>query len=391
MKGLTQILICVAILALVGVIGAILFLTKPEAEKSATEKVLPTVEVMDVRPESVTLRLPTQGLIVPAKQSTLASEVAGKVIWVSDKFKTGGEFDENEPLIRIDKSDYEAAFAEANARVADTRLALTQEEAQAERALRDWKELGLGGEPTDLVLRKPQLDSAKARVAAAEAAVKKAENDVKRTEIRAPYKARVQQIHTEVGSYVGPAAPVADVYAVAPFELSLPLSLDEYAFVAAGTEAEGPTVWLSADAGIQQLSWTAEVVRDAGEINRDSRSINLIATVEAGKNDLLQPGLFVQAEVEGLTLSNVVRVPLKAFHSRDELVIVGKGNRLNFRQVTVLRRQGDEALVSAGLDPGERICTTALEAVVEGMEVEISETAPPAAADPVPLADQPKT
>ncbi|MEM7013854.1 MAG: efflux RND transporter periplasmic adaptor subunit [Verrucomicrobiota bacterium] len=372
-KILVQTGICVAILIVVGAVSKMLIEFKPEAQVDETEEVKLNVQVFEAKKESVKLQLPTQGMVTPAKQSMIAAEVVGKVIKVDERFKVGGEFEPNEVMIEIDDSDYKAAHAEAKSRLADAKLALAQEEAQAERALRDWEELGLGGEPTDLVLRKPQLESAKARIEAAEAAVNKADRDTKRTKIRAPYKARVQRIHTELGSYLGPAAPIADIYAVSPFEVSLPLSLQDYAFVSPGNEEEGPSVALTTKIGAQQLQWEGEVVRETGEIDRGSRTIHLVAKVDAEENDLLQPGLFVQAEVEGVDLDEVVRVPLKAFYDLNTLVLVDHRDQLITREVTIIRRQNDEALITDGLDEGDRICITPLQADDIGRTVEIAE------------------
>ena len=252
---------------------------------------------------------------------------------------------------------------------------MSQEEAQAERARRDWKDLGRGGEPSELVLRKPQLASATAKVEAAKESVSKAERDLKRTKVLAPYASRIEETHTELGSFLAMAAPIADVYAVSPFQIELPLSVDDYAFLA--PESQGnPKVWMSADVGVRTLEWTGEVIRDTGMIDQESRSVNLVAKVEENDSGFLQPGLFVQAKVEGRKLENIVRVPLKAFYDLDQLIVVDQRNRLQFRKVTVMRRQGNEAIVSEGLAAGERICTTALEAVIEGMEVEIAESEP---------------
>ena len=95
-------------------------------------------------------------------------------------------------ILRIDASDYDAALAQAKSNLEEARMALVSEEARAKQAERDWKSLGTGGEASDLTLRKPQLASARAKVEAAETAVKKAERDVERATVEAPYAARVE-------------------------------------------------------------------------------------------------------------------------------------------------------------------------------------------------------
>ncbi len=356
----------------------VLLKLKPEAEKAPTVRALPVVEVASVEKETLKLELPSQGMVEPARETQLAAEVAGKVVWVSEKFEAGGQFTKGEPMIRLEKADYESALAQAKATKAEAELMLATEEAQAEKAYRDWQRLGRGGKPTDLTLRKPQIASAKARIEAAKANVEKAQRDLVRTEIKADYDSRLEKISVELGSFLTPGAPVANVYAVAPFEIRLPLSLDEFALV-----GDNPKAVLKTQAGGQTFEWNGNVVRQEGVIDRASRSVYLVAEVSPRPSDIaiMQPGLFVQAAVEGRTIRDAVRVPLKAFYGEDRLVLVGPDNRLKFRTVNVLRRQGDEAIVTAGLDQGERICLTPIEAVIEGMEVKIREVEEPEEAE----------
>ena len=88
--------------------------------------------------------------------------------------------------------------------------------ARAEQAVRDWEKLGLNRDPSDLVLRKPQLVSARARITAAEAAVDKAMRDLERTEIRAPYDCRIERTMntktapTTTSKIKGPTREVTD-------------------------------------------------------------------------------------------------------------------------------------------------------------------------------------
>lgn len=347
---------------------------KPKAEKEPIVRALPVVEVAPVEKETLKLQLPSQGMVEPARETQVAAEVAGKVVWVSEKFEAGGQFSKGEPMIRLETADYESALAQAKSSKAQAELALATEEAQGEKALRDWQRLGRGGKPTDLTLRKPQIVSAKAQIDAAKANVEKAQRDLARTEIKADYDSRLEGISVELGSYLAPGSRVAQVYAVAPFEIRLPLSLDEFALI--GTN---PNAVLRTSAGGQNFEWKGKVVRQEGVIDRTSRSVYLVAEVSPRPSDIaiMQPGLFVQADVEGRTIRNAVRVPLKAFYGEDRLVLVGPDNRLKFRTVTILRRQGDEAIVTAGLDEGEQICLTPIEAVIEGMEVKIREVEVP--------------
>ena len=131
--------------------------TGPKADKENPPGLIPVVRVVTVKSEEKQMYVSTQ-----ARSTQAASEVMGRVTDVSDKFKPGGVFKRGEVMLEIDSADYVSALANAEASLADAQLVLQQEEARAEQARRDWGKLGRG-DPSDLVMRKPQIVSAKAR------------------------------------------------------------------------------------------------------------------------------------------------------------------------------------------------------------------------------------
>ena len=70
-------------------------------------------------------------------------------------------------------------------------LRYAEERARTERAELDWERLGNEGDPTDLVLRLPQMRQAEANLASAQARVKAAQLNLERTKIVAPYAGRI--------------------------------------------------------------------------------------------------------------------------------------------------------------------------------------------------------
>lgn len=377
-------------LPLVIVAGAILIVSvmmqfRSTPPKTEAPRVVQAVEVLPVSRGDVRLTLPSQGMIEPERMTVIASEVAGRVVQTSPKFEAGEFFEEGEILAEIDAADYEAAATQAEAALADARLALASEQAKADQAVRDWQKLAAGEKPTDLAVRKPHIDSASARVKAAEAALVKARRDLERTKIRAPYTARIRTIHAELGSFVTPGARVAEVYSVGRYEVRLPVSLDDFAFVKPMSDGSKPAVTVTASFGGTKREWIGQVSRTEGEVERTSRSVVLAGEIEAddrSDDSILKPGLFVRAQIEGMTLKNVFRVPRRAFLDEKRVLVVDARGKLRFREVVVIRADGLDLLVKEGLKDGETICMTALAAPVDGMEVRIvSDAAASATAD----------
>ncbi len=353
---------------------ALLWITKPEAGKKEDIISLPVVEVLPVSVSSETFEIPSQGIVKANRRTMLASEVAGKVEEVNPLFELGSVVAKGTTLVKVESSNYVAALAQAKSDLAEAQSNLASENARALQGSRDWRKLGTGEAPSDLVLRKPQLASAEARVESARANQQKAERDLERTAITAPFDAVISSTSTEVGSYLSPGVTVAELFETEPYEVHLPLSVDELAFLRSDAKGNltGEVSVTATAAGITR-TWPGRVIRTSGEIDRATRSLHLI--VEIGGTStaggiVMRPGLFVEAAIKGREIQNVVAIPFRAFLDLNRVVTVDPDNKLRFRNVTVLHREGDTVYVSDGLSPGEKICLTELPDMVEGMSVE---------------------
>ncbi|MDF1658683.1 MAG: efflux RND transporter periplasmic adaptor subunit [Verrucomicrobiales bacterium] len=379
MKRFGKVIIGVAILFAGIAFSALLWITRPEAAKKEEIINLPVVEYMTVSKGEEIFQLPSQGIIQPDKRTQLSAEVGGKVIEVSPAFEAGMQVSKGDVLIRIDKTDYEATEAQAASNLAEAEVSLASEEAKADQAMRDWRRLGNAGEPSALLARKPQLKSARARVASARAALAKAGNDLERTTIRAPYDGIIASTSTELGNYLAPAAPVGEIYTISPFEVRLPLSVDSAAFLPGNAKGHPEGIAeIRATAAGKTRRWKAEIIRSEGEIDRSTRSLYLVARVGESidaSGIQIRPGLYVDALIPSRPLSNVAKIPFRAFRDLNELVIIKEGDLIDFRRVTVIHREGDFVYVSDGLKEGERISLTELPDLVAGMRVDASPAA----------------
>ena len=384
----------VAVVALTVVIVVGLVISRPVVETAPRQVVPPPVRVLTVAPTSLELSVRSQGSVVPVTEAGLVSEVAGNIVWVAASFEVGGFFDAGDVLLRLDRRDYELAVASARASVAQARVALTREEAEAEVAREEWEDLGESGEPGPLVLREPQLDEARARLEAALANQARADLDLSRTAIRAPFAGRLRAKRVDRGEFVNRGAPLATIYSVDAAEVTLPVPDSELAFLdlPLGTAlgGGGPRVLLRAQFAGGRHEWEAQIVRVGGEIDPATRMVNLIARVEdpyraVGERPPLSVGLFVDAEVVGRSVDSVFEVPRGALVGADRLWLVEDG-RLALRQVGVLRSDPEVAIVSDGLVSGDRISLTILETAMDGMAVTPELEPVPAPAPPVAAA-----
>jgi RND family efflux transporter MFP subunit len=362
-----RILVAVAILAGGLALFVLLAKLKKTPLPSNPPKPFQEVETITARKLDLKVEIPAQGTIEPVTVTRAAAEVEGTVIAVSPEFEAGGNFKAGDVLLEIDPSDYKAALAQAEALLAEAKLQVVQEEMRAEQAERDWDRIAAPGQkPNDLALRIPQLAATRAKVEAMQAAVDKAMRDLERTKLRAPYDGRVRKKLVDLGTRVAKAGALAEFYATGILEVRLPVPRQDAAFF----DLRGQEIILRESAG-QGRTWKAVVDRTEGEIQRENRSIIVVAQIDGTAPDAPLPGQFIHTAIGGRVIPQVVRVPRRAFAKSDRVLVVSDGHTVTTRQVKVLRTEKDDVLVSEGIEDGEQLCVTALTAVIEGMEVKV--------------------
>lgn len=376
------------LIILVGLIIAVIMIkTRSKVEKKAVSFPPPLVRVKTIAFQDYRLIISSQGTVTPRTESELIAQVAGQVIQVAPQFAPGGFFNKGDLLVRLDPRDYEFALARLEAEITQAKLQLAQEEEEANIARQEWAQLSNGEEPHPLVLREPQLARARAALSAAEASFKQAQLNLARTEIKAPFDGRIRIKKVDFGEYVNPGIPLATIYAVDYAEVRLPIPDDEMAYLNCCSEYSNqnmvaldiPVVLKAAFAG-QMFEWKGKIVRIEGEIDPLTRMVNLVARVEdpygrarQSKQPPLAVGLFVEADIMGRQLKNVIVVERSALRGENRVLVIDEQERLHFREVNILRVNAEAVIIDTGLKEGEKICVSPLETVVEGMKVQIVE------------------
>ena len=373
-------------------VAYVMYLNRPPVETRVPVVEPPSVRIQRVTFESVALTVSSQGSVQPRTSSQLVPEISGPVIEVAPSFAVGGFFEAGDVLLKIDPYDYQQAVITGRAQLAEAQLRVAQEEAEAEVARREWQELGRG-DASALTLRQPQVDEARAAVASAEAALDRAARDLERAEIKAPYAGRVQSKDVDIGQFVNKGTAVARIYAVDSAEIRLPLPDEELAYLNVqmsyrnGDRQSGPPVTISSAFGGREHTWQGRIVRTESEIDSVSRMVHVVAEVRdpyAASGDPSRPplasGMFVEADIQGRTVDDVVILPWSALRGRDQVLVVDDNNQLRFRPVEILRSTSEEVLVSGGLAEGEAVCISALDTVTDGMLVRVIDDDPGIAA-----------
>lgn len=371
----------VPLLIVLGGLGLawLLLATGPRIEPRAPDSLVPLVRTVTANPTRVQFTATTFGTVVPSVEGELIPEVSGRVLELAPGLVAGGFFEKDETLLRIDSLDYELAVEQARAGVTRARSELGNARKGHTRQ-QDLAALELASESQqDDALNRLQV--AVAALREQQARLAQAERDLVRTRVRAPFDGRVRSKRVAVGQFVNRGTPVATIYATDHAEVRLPVHDHELEFLdlpltATDQLADLPRVevTLSTVFAGRRHNWRGRVVRTEGELDTRTRMVNVIAEVPepyrpVGDRPPLKVGLFVEAEIHGRQMDELVVLPRVALRERDRVYVVDADGRLRFRQVRVLRVDEDRVYVQSGLAAGERVCISPLGNVLDGMQV----------------------
>ena len=386
MKKLLRILIPLVILTGCGFAAWWLMTHPPQSEMKEMPPTLVRVEGTALRKQSHAIIVRSQGTVQPRTRSTLMPEVTAKVVETSHAFRPGGFFEKDEVLLQLDRVDYETALVVSQAALAEAEALLLEEQAKADQARENWRALGRSGEPSALLLRAPQVAKAKADMAAAKAEITKAERDLERTTIRAPYAGQVLEQSVDVGQLVTPGTVLGKIFAVDYVEIRLPLPEREMQFLKLPEHFRNDTgpietagVRLKAVVNGKPVLWKGTIIRVESALDETTRQVTAVAQVtdpyarQADGRPPLKIGQFVEAEVEGEKLDDVFVIPRSAVRAGNEIILISPEHKL--RRMTVEPLAGDEktlivsALSTKGPKEGEWLCLTPIPFPADGARV----------------------
>ncbi|HET8854764.1 MAG TPA: efflux RND transporter periplasmic adaptor subunit [Salinimicrobium sp.] len=380
------ILICFGILLLAVVVTTFIFMTEPEVSpEGATRKSAMLVEVIHTTKGDYHPTIIATGTVKPVEDVMLSSLVGGRVIRRSPNFIPGGFVREGALLLKIDPSDYQNDLQLQKSELRKAQTELIREMGRQEVAEQDLALIGgdsLSPNQRSLILREPQLNAAKATVRAAEASVRQAELNLERTSIRAPFDAHILSQEVTIGSRVSPGDILGRVVGTEKYWVTLALPVDKLKWLSfPGSDQEASLVKIK-----NNTAWSEETYRlgylqeQIGALDDQTRLARVLVSVPdpLAKNkeneDLpnLMIGSFVEARIKGEEIKNVVRLP-REYVRRNKTVWVMEDNKLSIRDVDIELTDAQYAYISKGLKDNEKVVTTNLSTVTQGIRLRIKE------------------
>lgn len=383
--GSIKILVSVLIVA-----GAILIYryqirTSPRLGRKKPPPQPKLVQVIPVQQDDCATKVIADGIVMPAKQVTLRPQVMGQIVDLSFDVVPGGIVRSGQKLIEIDHRDYEILVRQRKSDVAKALKDLKVEEGNQAIAKQEYELLGeiISEEDRELVLREPQLASSKAAQESAQATLDKAQLDLVRCDILAPFNAIVREKHVDFGTTVTANSNLITLIGTdeAWIEVKVWIGQLKWLTIPRKNDDSGSKVTI-----YNTLAWGAERFRSGrvlcliGELETQGRMARLLVAVDdpfclkPQNRDLPQllMGSYVSAEIEGRTLKSVY--PINRSHLRDDDTVwfLNDDSQLEIRHVNIVFRDSDQVYISEGLTENEKLVMTDIAAPVEGMPLRIA-------------------
>jgi multidrug efflux pump subunit AcrA (membrane-fusion protein) len=398
---------CILIVVFLGGGVAVLFLliaTKTDPPQREIHSRAPMVATVELTPRKVRDVLRGYGSALADKQATLTAEVNASVVERVNNVDVGDRVAKGDVLIRLDDRQYVQELHEAESRMAsqDAQIQQLGVELQNQRSLLEIAESDLkltrdeydriealfakGAAPkterdanrlryqvalrvkqqidNQIALIEPQKSQFQAVKAGAAAAAERAQLNIERCRITAPFDGQIDSISVDVGDRVQMGAPMLEMLNLDHIEIPIELP------VSTRTQADvGARVDLHVES-MPHVHWEGVIARIAPSADMFTRTYRVYVEVDNRRQDTpLLPGYFVKAAVDGELLTAALMVPRHAVV--DGKVFVANGHKAHLREVEVLRYLQDDAVLAGDVKPGDRVITSNLDVLYDDAPVRL--------------------
>ncbi|MBN2129561.1 MAG: efflux RND transporter periplasmic adaptor subunit [Sedimentisphaerales bacterium] len=340
----------VIVLIAIGLLAGVIMMPADKEEPAATEAppVNVTVETVAVEPQLVdSFDLPA--VVEPNRVVTISAEVAGRIERILST--------EGRPVAAG------ALLLELNADMIRPQVERVQ--AQHERNQIEYKRMA---ELVDMeATSRSDLDNATANLAASKAQLAEVKAQLERTRILVPMAGVLNDLHVEVGEYVQPGMPVAELVETDPVKVVVDVPERDVAFFEVGRQAE-----VFADVRGDEISRMGTITFINELADPQTRSTKMEVSV-ANDEGLLRSGQIVRVRLTRRILENAILIPLLAVipMEQGQAVYVVNSSEAQRREVQLDIIQGDRIRVKEGLKPGDKLIVAGHRFVAPGQTVTV--------------------
>lgn len=339
-----------------------------------------SVKAMKVVQQDTKVSHDYSGQVKSMDAVVIKPKVSGSI--VEKYFKSGQPVTEGQALYKLDDRQYESEVLSARSNVDKALTNLNNSMIDLGR----YQKLQASGAIAEQTLTTQEATVASNRSSYddAEALLKKAQENLDDTVIRAPISGKLSVDDVAVGTYAtaGNTALVS-VGSINPIYVQFSISENEYLNFRMGPAPEDgngerpkpPTATLTLSNGQKYDESTTNYIADR-ELSESTGTLTIKAIFNNDDNVLL-PGMFARVTLEGQPLKDAILVPQRAVQqvlNKSFVIVVGADNKSVSKMVTLGDQVGSYYVVKSGLTKDDNVVVEGLTNLKEGQELNVTET-----------------
>lgn len=348
--------------------------------KQAGNQQAPEVNVVTVKKQSLNVTTDLPGRTAAFRVAEVRPQVNGIIL--KRNFVEGSDVQAGVSLYQIDPAPYQATLDNAKGTLAQA----VANQGIANLTVERYKKLTATNyvSKQDYDTAFATLQQNNAAVLAAKANVETARINLAYTRVTSPISGRIGKSAYTEGALVTNAqtTAMATVQQLDPMYVDVTQSSND--FMRLKQELTNGTLQQkNGKATVQLLMEDGSQYPQSGTlefsdvtVDETTGSITLRAIFPNPQQTLL-PGMFVRARLEEGVNNNALLVPQQGIthnqHGDATAMVVGSDNKVAVRQLTAPQAIGDQWLVTAGLQEGDRVIVSGLQKIIPGIQVTAKE------------------
>lgn len=336
------------------------------------------VKAMKVIRRDTPLASEYAGHLVGTEEVKVQSKVNGNIV---EKYVVGGQFVEaGQLLYRIDSRQYESKVLQAQAQAAEAEIKLNNARIDLSRYDELLKD---GAIPEQTATNQAATVRAyEAALAANEASIKLAMEDLADTEIYAPMSGQLGVDDVSVGTFVT-AGQTTLVTIGAPDPIFAQFSISESDYLHFMTvqnmqsDHNPINVTITLSDG-KEYPFEGRIVEVDRELANNTGSL-IMKAIFPNPSGLLMPGMFARVKLSGEIIPNAILVPQRSVQQllgKSFVMVVGNGNKSEARTVELGDQVGSYFVVTKGINTNDTVIVEGLTNLREGVELDIKTVTP---------------
>lgn len=321
----------------------------PSGAPPGTQKAL-VVQTLVASPGSLHADLDVPGTLLANESTEIHPEVSGRLVELH--IQEGASVSEGALLAKIYDGDLQAQLRKLEVQL---KIADQTEKRQAELL----KIQGISQE---------EYDASLLQVLSLKADMDIIKENIRKTEIRAPYSGKLGLKNVSPGAYITPATVLTSISQVNTLKLQFNIP-ERY-----GSQLKpGSKVSFTVDG--RNTTFTASVLASEVSIDEDTRTLAIRALVRDHDAALI-PGIFAKVRVVLGNQTDALMVPNSTItpQGRKKLLYVYQSGKAVPREITTGIRDSTNIQVVSGLKPGDTVITSAILFLRPGLDVTIRNT-----------------